>query len=189
MRSTPSYRYKIADKEWEVEAVCRLLYKSFVEEIPQYQANADHKLVDKFDRDNRYLICLDGSCLAGMITLRDKRPFSLDQKLPNLDEYLPPGKAVCEFRLLTVDKNYRHSAVLPGLLKLMEEQGRAQGFEVAVISASVRQLKLYGHIGFVPFGPLVGNPGAEFQPMMLQYNTYKVKTDKMFGAWRKGLGH
>jgi hypothetical protein len=42
-----------------------------------------------------------------------------------------------------------------------------QGYQLAVISATTRQLKLYRRIGFVPFGPLVGSVGAQFQPMQV----------------------
>ncbi len=36
---------------------------------------------------------------------------------------------------------------------------------MALISATTRQLKLYTHMGFVPFGPLLGTAEAAFQPM------------------------
>jgi len=122
-----------------------------------------------------------------MIALRDKRPFSLDQKLANLDDYLPPGRNICEIRLLAVEKQYRHSVVLPGLLALMEKQGRARGFDTAVISGTNRQARLYEHLGFVPFGPLVGNPGVLHQPMMLTYERYRSQVGPALNAWRSSV--
>jgi aspartate aminotransferase-like enzyme len=187
MKSSPALKFKEASEQWEHEAIHQLLYRTFVEEIPQYQANPNRKLVDKFDDDNRYLICLDGRTLAGVITLRSKRPFSLDQKLANLDEFLPKNKSISEVRLLTVHPDYRHRTVLPGLLKLLEKQALAQGCDIAIMSASVTQLKLYRHMGCVPFGPLTGAPGAQFQPMMLAYETYKSKTDIVLGGWRERI--
>ncbi len=184
MKSNPSLKFKVATEAWEFEAIYRLLYQTFVEEIPQYDANSEQRLIDKFHEENCYLICLDGEQLAGMITLRDKRPFSLDQKLPNLDDYLPAGRSICEIRLLAVDKNYRHSTVLPGLIALMEKQGRARGFDTAIISGTTRQLKLYQHLGFVPFAPLVGKPGASFQPMMLTYEKYNAEAGPALSAYR-----
>ncbi len=185
MKCGASLKFKIATEEWELEAIDHLLYRTFVEEIPQYDANEEQRLVDKFHGENTYLICLDGRKLAGIITLRDRRPFSLDGKLPNLDQYLPPDRSVCEIRLLSVDKEYRHSAVLPGLIALLEKCGRERGFNTAVISGTTTQLRLYQHLGFVPFGPLVGTPGAMYQPMMLTYENYKAHAGPALNTWRE----
>ena len=184
MKSNPSLKFKVATEDWEFEAIKKLLYRTFVEEIPQYDPNPEQVHIDKFHEENTYLICLEDGQLAGMIALRDKRPFSLDQKLTNLDDYLPPGRNVCEIRLLAVEKKYRHSVVLPALLALLEKQGRARGFDTAVISGTTRQAKLYQHLGFVPFGPLVGKPGALYQPMMLTYERYRSQVGPALNAWR-----
>jgi len=83
MSSEQSLRFKIAAEEWEFEAIHSLNYKTFVEEIPQHQHSGEKRLVDKFHRENTYLICLDGDRLVGMLAMRGNRPFSLDSKLPN----------------------------------------------------------------------------------------------------------
>src|SRR5437762_8685673 len=54
-----------------------------------------------------------------------------------------------------------------GLIKLLFDYGLSQHYNLAVISGTVRQQKLYKHLGFVPFRPLVGSKEAEFQPMYL----------------------
>jgi hypothetical protein len=41
----------------------------------------------------------------------------------------------------------------------------AAGYDVAVISGTTRQLQLYRHLGFIPFGRQVGHEGAWYQPM------------------------
>jgi aspartate aminotransferase-like enzyme len=184
MNSNHSLKFKVAAEDWEFEAIKKLLYRTFVEEMPQYDPNPEQVHVDKFHPENTYLICVDDGQLAGMIALRDKRPFSLDQKLANLDDYLPPGRNICEIRFLAVEQKYRHSAVLPALLALLEKQGRARGFDTAVISGTIRQAKLYQHLGFVPFGPLVGKPGALYQPMMLTYERYRSQAGPALNAWR-----
>src|SRR5215470_12628187 len=99
--------FKTASEDWEFELIHRLNYKTFVEEIPQHKSSPTHRLVDKFHPENTYLICLCGRKLAGMLAVRGHRPFSLDQKLENLDSYLPTNRKVCEIRLLAVDKKYR----------------------------------------------------------------------------------
>jgi aspartate aminotransferase-like enzyme/GNAT superfamily N-acetyltransferase len=164
---SPGVRVKIASEPWEFEEIHRLNYRTFVEEIPQHQANADGVLVDRFDRENTYIIALDGRRLLGMIAVRGTRPFSLDAKLPDLDAYLPPAQRVCEFRLLAVDPPHRAGRLLQPLIEALWHHCEARGYDLALISGTTRQTKLYAHLGFVPFGPRVGTPGAEYQPMML----------------------
>ena len=117
--------------------------------------------------DGREVIALDGNQLIGMMAVRDKRPFSLDEKLGNIDRFLPPGRRICEVRLLAVLPSHRNGMVFQGLLKLLLDHGLSQHYNLAVISGTVRQQKLYKHLGFVPFGPLAhenqGSP-AEFKP-------------------------
>jgi aspartate aminotransferase-like enzyme len=159
--------FKIATEPWELEQIYRLNYRTFVEEIPQHPVNADSTLVDKFDAENTYIVCLDERRLVGMIAVRDRRPFSLDHKLPNLDAHLPPARNLCEFRLLSVLPAYRTGRVFLGLVVEVARYCLDRGYDLALISGTTRQQKLYRHIGFVPFGPLVGEPGAQFQPMYL----------------------
>ena len=102
MATVRSLVFKIASEDWEFEQIHRLNYMTFVEEIPQHEQNASETLVDQFHEENTYFICLDDREVVGMIALRAKRPFSLDKKLENLDAYLPPGRSVCEIRLLSV---------------------------------------------------------------------------------------
>src|SRR5216110_563252 len=98
MSARPPLVFKFAAEDWEFEQIHRLNYKTFVEEIPQHLPSANQRLVDKFHAENTYLICLSGRRLAGMLAARGNRPFSLDQKLENLDSYLPPGRKICEIR-------------------------------------------------------------------------------------------
>lgn len=177
-------QFKVATDPSEFEQIHRLNYQTFVQEIPQHQPNPTGILVDQFHAENTYLICLAGPHLAGMMAVRDKRPFSLDQKLENLDDYLPAGHAVCEVRLLAVDKMYRYGQVLYGLMKQLAYYSQKQGHSLVVISGFVKQQRLYKHIGFVPFGPLVGTAPARFQPMYLILETAIEKFDFFLEALR-----
>ena len=159
-------RYKIAQEAWEFEAIHELNYRTFVEEIPQHRGEGG-RLVDKFHSENTYFIAMEGDRLIGMVAQRARRPFSLDAKIPNLNEYLPADRSVCEMRLLAIDKGYRRGQVFRALMENSLRHGMALGYEVAIISATTRQLKLYAHLGFVPFGPVVGTVEASFQPMLL----------------------
>ena len=173
------FAFKVAEQPWEVEAVHALNYKTFVEEIPQHDPNRDKKLVDKLHEENTYIICVneDKQELSGMIAFRDKRPFSLDAKLENLDSYLPAGRSLCEIRLLAVEEKYRYSRISQGLIATLVQHAIDCGHDLAVISGTIRQAKLYKFLGFVPFGPLVGTEDAQYQPMYLTLEAYaELKT-------------
>ena len=164
--------FKAATQPEEFEQIHRLNYQTFVEEIPQHHANPNGMLVDKFHDENTYFIALDDSRLVGMICVRDKRPFSLDQKLENLDSYLPPHRSLCEFRLLAVARDYRAPRVFQGLMRRMADYCESKRYDLAIMTGTTRQLKLYRHLGFEPFGPLVGAEEARFQPMYMTFAAY-----------------
>src|SRR5258707_537831 len=108
-----------------------------------------------------------------MLAVRGNRPFSLDQKLENLDSYLPAGRKICEIRLLAVEKKFRGAQVLQGILALLWQHGIEKGYDLAIISGTTRQFRLYQHLGFVPFGPTVGGGEAQFQPMYVTLETFE----------------
>jgi len=177
--------FKFATEEWEIEQIHRLNYQTFVEEIPQHKASPAHRLVDKFHAENTYLICLDEKKLVGMLAARGNRPFSLDQKLPDLDTLLPGGRSVVEVRLLAIDRKHRGARggqILSGLLALLWQHGVERGFDLAIISGTTRQLRLYQHLGFVPFGPVVGTGEAQFQPMFIKLETFEVTAREFLRA-------
>lgn len=173
MSTHQALTFKFAAEDWEFEQIHRLNYKTFVEEIPQHDASPTYRLVDKFHAENTYLICLAGKKLAGMLAVRGKRPFSLDQKLDKLDSYLPAGRSTCEIRLLAIEKKFRGAQVLQGILALLWQHGIERGYDLAIISGTTRQFRLYQHLGFVPFGPVVGTGEAQFQPMYVTLETFE----------------
>jgi aspartate aminotransferase-like enzyme/GNAT superfamily N-acetyltransferase len=168
MKATPTdLIIKVATAAWEFELIHRLNYQTFVEEIPQHAPNPEGRLVDRFHAENRYIIALQDRTLAGMLALRHHRPFSLDAKLPDLDSLLPAGRKPIEVRLLAVTPEFRKSTLFVDLFDFAVRQCLEDGFDLALISGTTRQLKLYRHLGFTPFGPLVGTTAAPYQPMYL----------------------
>ena len=159
---------KIADSPDEIEQIHRLNYRTFVEEIPQHSPNPERRLVDKFHHENTYLVVKHRARVVGMMALRDKRPFSMDAKIPDFDRYLPPHKSAVEIRLLAIEHDFRGRATFRIMMDETFALARTHGWDLAVISATVRQLKLYGHMGFEPFAALVGTGDARFQPMYLR---------------------
>lgn len=180
MTDRPALQFKIATEPWELELVHQLNYKTFVEEIPQHMPSDTPRLVDKFHRENTYLICLCGDQLVGMMAARGQRPFSLDQKMPDLDSYLPPGRRPFEVRLLAVEKEFRTGQVFRGLTSLLWQWTAQHGYDMGVISGTTRQQKLYRHMGFVPFGPVLGKGDALFQPMYLTLEKFETRAEDFF---------
>ncbi len=159
------YQVKIASEPDEWRQVRELNYRTFAEEIPQHTPNADRSLVDRFEEESTYLICLCDETVVGMLAPRSKRPFSLDEKLPDLDSFLPPHHSACEIRLLAIDPEHRSGRVLASLFELLFEFFETHGHDLGLISGTPRQAKLYRHLGFTAFGPLVGTEAAPYQPM------------------------
>ncbi|MDR1497840.1 MAG: aminotransferase class V-fold PLP-dependent enzyme [Puniceicoccales bacterium] len=159
---------KIADSPDEIAQIHRLNYRTFVEEIHQHPPNPEKILVDKFHHENAYLVVKDNARVVGMFAMRDKRPFSLDAKLPDLDRYLPKCERPVEARLLAVEPEYRSRPILRMLMDNAFEQAPLHGWDLVLISGTLRQLTLYRHLGFEPFGPVVGTGDALFQPMFVR---------------------
>ena len=155
----------IPTSKHEFEQIYKLNYETFVEEVPQHEKNVDRRLIDKYHDKNNYLIAKKNNEVLGMICYNSIRPFSLDQKLDNLDKYLPSYSKLVEVRLFAVTKNSRKGVVAHRLLKHCINLLLDQGFDLALISGTVRELKLFRKIGLVPFGPRIGQDNAMFQPM------------------------
>lgn len=161
------YRYKIANTPQELEKIYQLNYQTFVEEVRQHPSNPQGLLIDRFNDENTYLICLKDDELIGMVAYRRNRPFSLDEKLGNVDRYFPKGANLLEIRLLAIVPSERLGRAFAGFLAhhiLWKDEVEV---DYVLISAYTRQIKLYSRIGFKPFGPLVGTEAPRFQPMYL----------------------
>jgi len=167
-----TFCFKIADTDEEYEAIHALNYRTFVEEIPQHAPNSQRRLVDSFHHQNTYAICKVEGKLVGMIAGRAQRPFSLDRKLDDLDSFLPPHSKPVEVRLLAIEVAYRKSSVFAQLTQMLATHFAAQGYDLALISGTLRQSRLYQHMGFKAFGPQVGTKDAPYQPMYLDLVAY-----------------
>ncbi|WP_419955610.1 aminotransferase class V-fold PLP-dependent enzyme [Neobacillus niacini] len=171
--SKHEFFFKIATTADEFEQIHRLNYQTFSEEIPQHAKNKEQKLVDPFHAENTYIICVKENEVIGMTAIRDNRPFSLDRKIGPVEQSLSfPVISPCEVRLLSVKKEYRNGRVFLGLAQFLIKYCLKKGYDIAFISGTVRQLKLYNQLGFQPFAQLTGTDEALFQPMFLTKKTF-----------------
>ncbi|MDF2065295.1 aminotransferase class V-fold PLP-dependent enzyme [Bacillus sp. Cr_A10] len=164
------YWCKIARTEKEFDAIARLNYQTFVEEIPQHEPDPSGMRVDPFHHENVYVIVLKDQELAGMVAFRAVRPFSLDLKLGPVEDLLPEDALqgmLCEVRLMAVDKAHRNGRVFYYLARALSDYAYENGYGAAVISGTIREQKLYNQLGFEPFADTVGTGEALFVPMVL----------------------
>lgn len=179
------YWCKIARTKKEFDEIARLNYETFVEEIPQHQADGSGMRTDPFHEQNTYLIVLSGMEVVGMIALRSERPFSLDLKIGKVEGFLQDVGKICEIRLLAVRKAHRNGRVFFLLARALSDFCLEQGFESAIISGTTRQLKLYGQLGFQPFAEPVGAGEALFIPMVTTRRQYSDSVAARLQAKRR----
>ncbi|MEK4085786.1 GNAT family N-acetyltransferase [Psychrobacillus sp. FSL K6-1415] len=177
------YWCKIARTEKEFEAIARLNYETFVEEIPQHEPDPSGMRVDAFHHENVYVIVLKDQELAGMVAFKATRPFSLDLKLGSVEEFLPKDALngqLCEVRLLAVDKAHRNGRVFYYLARALSDYAYENGYGAAVISGTVREQKLYNQLGFEPFADPVGTEEAKYIPMVLTRDRFELSVAARF---------
>ncbi|WP_155590600.1 aminotransferase class V-fold PLP-dependent enzyme [Lysinibacillus cavernae] len=169
------YWCKIAQTKEEFEDIARLNYETFVEEIPQHEPNLTRKKVDRFHQENTYVVVYKKTELIGMVAFRDQRPFSIDEKIGKVEQYLPKENCakLCEMRLLSVKKGYRTGRVLLKLTQALNRFAYEKGYTAAVISGTTREEKLYKQMGFRQFAPAVGAEDALFLPMVLTRHEFE----------------
>ncbi|WP_238542845.1 GNAT family N-acetyltransferase [Lysinibacillus boronitolerans] len=133
------------------------------------------KKVDRFHQENTYVVVYKQTELIGMVAFRDQRPFSIDEKIGKVEQYLSKENCekLCEIRLLSVKKGYRTGRVLLKLTQALTTFAYEKGYSAAVISGTTREEKLYKQMGFQQFAPAVGEEGAMFLPMVLTRHEFE----------------
>lgn len=177
--------YKIANTEEEYNQIFKLNYSTFVDEIPQHNENDSRILVDKFHDKNLYIIAKKEKEVIAMISLCPNRPFSLDVKLGGIENYFE-GKIVnpIEIRLLSIKEDYRKSKVFFELLKRTFNYIVQNSYNIIFISGTVRQEKLYKHLGFKRFYKNIGTKEAEYIPMYLDLTKDNKIAEKLYSFKR-----
>lgn len=153
--------------ESDFDAIHRLNYETFVEEIPQHSPNPERRLDDRFHGQNTYWIGeVDGEVVA-MCALRGERPFSLEQK----GVRIPDGDWI-EIRLLAVKRAYRRNRTFAGLMRAVIKDATDREVDGIVISGTTREQVLYHRFGFIPFADPIGPEEARYVPMMLTRSAF-----------------
>jgi hypothetical protein len=157
--------FKQAETESEFEAIHRLNYRTFAAELGQYPLTPAGELVDKFHDKNTYFIAVDSGRLAGMISVHDQPPYSIEQRLTSGSVLAQLGPRLLEIRLLAVEPAARYSMVLGGLLWMVYEHARSHSYSHLLISGAEQQASLYERLGFRRLGQAVAMGASLFIPM------------------------
>jgi GNAT superfamily N-acetyltransferase len=177
------YRFAWAASDEDFAALRRLNHDIFAAELGQHALSPDGSLVDRFESESRFLLAWRGPNLAGMVALRGKAPFSIEQKLADprvLDSY--PGSKL-EVRLLAVHPEERNTMVLAGLLGRVLEVARTENWNWLLISGLRERLALYERLGFNAIGPAVQSGQAWYVPMVLDVNAVPATIVADYEAW------
>jgi aspartate aminotransferase-like enzyme len=161
------YLVKQAISDDELAQLHELNYRTFVQEVRQYEDNGSGQLVDKFHDKNVYFVALHGKQVIGMIAVHGEPPFSIEDKLkdPSVLEDLPGP--LLEVRLLAIDPMHRNKMVFAALSWKMMQYAHAGGFSHLLISGVDDRLELYERLGFRPLGSPVRSGKAVFVPMAM----------------------
>jgi aspartate aminotransferase-like enzyme len=178
------YTFKLAESDHEFEAIHRLNYRTFVEEIPQHPASGSGLLIDKFHDKNVYFIALRDDQLVGMVSAHGQPPFSVASRVKDPSIFERPGSRPMEVRLLAIEPGERNSAVVVGLLYTFYEFARDHGYTDLFISGVVERVGLYQRLGFTPLGQAVACGAASFIPMRVTFEQLQATLPKLIRLWQ-----
>jgi N-acyl-L-homoserine lactone synthetase len=159
------YVFKQAETEQEFAEIHRLNYRTFVAELGQYPDAEGSQHVDKFHDKNTYFIAMDAGRVAGMISVHDQPPYSIEQRLSDKSLLTNLGPRLLEVRLLAVEPSMRHSMVIGGLLWMVYDYARRVRCSHLLISGAEQRVTLYERLGFRSLGPPVAMGASCFVPM------------------------
>jgi aspartate aminotransferase-like enzyme/GNAT superfamily N-acetyltransferase len=178
------YVFKQADAGHELEAVHRLNYRTFVQEVPQHPDRGSGLLVDKFHERNVYFVALKEGRVVGMISAHGEAPFSVADRLPDPTLLERPGCRPLEVRLLAVEPEERNGFALSGLLGALYEYARKRGATDLFISAVAERVRLYQRLGFAALGPAVESGCASFVPMKTDLTRLQARQQKLIRRFK-----
>jgi len=182
------YVFKLAETPEEFADIHRLLYRTFVLEIPRYDDPGTDHLVDKYHERNRYFVALRKGRVCGMTAVHDQPPFSVAAALddPNVLPRLSPR--LLEARILAVEPRERFGLVFAGLACSIHEYAQSSGYRSIVITGLAGRQGMYERLGFRPLGPPVLRGNAYFVPMALGLSSLPEKVKRGLERWNRRGG-
>jgi len=194
-RSFPSaagqrrYSFKLAETPQELADVHRLLYRTFVLEIPRYDDPGTDYLVDKYHQRNRYFIALREGRVCGMAAVHDQPPFSAAAALDDPNVLHELGPRLLEARIMAVEPRERFGLVFAGLGYSIHDYAKSNGYRYILITGLAARQGMYQRLGFRPLGPPALRGLAHFVPMALDLSRLPENVKRDLDRWnRRAVG-
>jgi len=156
----------------DLPEVRRLLHRTFVAELGQYEDSGLGHHTDKFEQKNRVYLARENGTLVGMVAVHGEAPFSVAARLPAQTPMESLADRPLEVRLLCVDPGHRGTHIAFQLMAAVFAHAIAYDFHELWISGVEEQLPLYRKLGFEALGPAIPDGKVSFTPM-------RVRLDKL----------
>ncbi len=182
------YSFKLAETPQELEAIHRLLYRTFVCEIPRYDDPGTDCLVDKYHERNLYFVAVRKGSVCGMTAVHDRPPFSVAGALddPKVLDSLSPH--LLEARIFAVEPRERFGLVFAGLACSIHDYANSKGYRDIVITGLADRQEMYERMGFRPLGPPALRGSEFFVPMVLDLSHLPKKVKRDLDRWNRRKG-
>ncbi len=182
----PRYLFKRAETPQELADIHRLLYRTFVLEIPRYDDPGTDFLIDKYHERNLYFVAVRKGRVCGMTAMHDQPPFSVAAALDDPNVLHRLSSRLLEARILAVEPRERFGLVFAGLACSIYEYAKSSDYRHIVITGIAARQRMYERMGFRPLGPPKLRGSEYFVPMALDLSRLpeKVKRDLDRWNWR-----
>ncbi len=181
------YSFKLAESPQELAEIHRLLYRTFVLEIPRYDDPGADYLVDKYHERNRYFIAVREERVCGMMAVHDQPPFSVAAALDDPNVLRSLGPRLIEARILAVEPQERFGLVFAGLACSIHDYAKSSGYRHIVITGLAGRQGMYERLGFRSLGPSVLRGQEYFVPMALDLSRLSERMKRGLNRWvRRG---
>ena len=179
------YTFKIADLPQEFDKILRLLYRTFVVDVPLYDDPVTDYLVDKFHERNVYLIALRNGNVCGMMAVHDQPPFSVAAAIedPNILDRL--GPRLIEVRTFAVEPQERLGVAFLGLACSIYEYAKSNRYGHIVVTEKAVRQEIYERLGFRALGPPTLRGHEHFVPMALDLSHIPDKSRQDLDRWSR----
>lgn len=181
----PRYLFKLAETSQELADIHRLLYRTFVLEIPRYDDPGTDYLIDKFHDRNVYFVAVRKSRVCGVTAVHDRRPFSVAGALEDPSVLDSLGPQLLEARLLAVEPAARFGPVFVGLVCSVCDYAKSHGYRNIVITGLAKRQGMYEQMGFRSLGPPTLRGKEYFVPMALRLSHLPRKMERVLDRWNR----
>ncbi|MEE2937464.1 MAG: hypothetical protein VYA84_15860 [Planctomycetota bacterium] len=172
---THRYCFKQVDTKAEQEQVNRLLYRTFVLEIPRYEDPGQVSLVDRFHERNTYFIAVFKQQVCGIIAVHGGPEFSIAKALDDPHK-LKELKGTClEARIFAVEPSHRFGIVFGGLANQVFKYATANHISHILITGLATKHAMYERMGFHALGQSTLRGGDYFVPMTMDVDRAPAK--------------